>query len=144
MKDVVIKIVGSQDYGPDNTDAVELVTDGKYKFSQEAAEIHYSESALTGLEGTETYLTVHPSHVTLRREGSLTSTADFRVGERSSFLMDTPYGKAILGVDTRKIVSNMDEHGGSLIIDYVVDMDHAAFGRNCFQIYVSEQEKEAI
>ena len=34
--------------------------------------------------------------------------------------------------------STLDEHGGDLEIDYVVDFDHAAVGRNTFRINVRE------
>ena len=46
----------------------------------------------------------------------------------------------ILGMDTRKIFAHFDETGGNMIIDYVMDMDHALSGRNQFQINVRERE----
>jgi uncharacterized beta-barrel protein YwiB (DUF1934 family) len=142
MKNVVIKIVGTQNYGKDeDDDSIELVTDGEYSFDSGRGEIFYSESELTGMEGTKTHLSISPLEVVLRREGSVTSSTVFREGERNSFLYDTPYGKAIMGVDTRKIAADFDEHGGNMEIDYVVDMDHAVFGRNKFQINVREQDR---
>ncbi|HNX99709.1 MAG TPA: DUF1934 domain-containing protein [Oscillospiraceae bacterium] len=144
MKDVVIKIVGTQNYGQDDKDSIELVTDGKYAFSEGRGEVFYTESELTGMEGTNTHLTISPLEVVLRREGSVTSSTVFREGQRNAFLYDTPYGKATMGVDTRKIAANFDEHGGSMEIDYVVDMDHAVFGRNKFQMHVREQERQTI
>lgn len=140
MKDVVIKIVGTQNYGQSEDGSVELVTDGKYAFSDGRGEIFYTESELTGMEGTNTHLTVSPLEVVLRREGLITSSTVFREGQRDSFLYETPYGKATMGVDTRKIAANFNEHGGEMEIDYVVDMDHAVFGRNKFQLNVREQE----
>jgi uncharacterized beta-barrel protein YwiB (DUF1934 family) len=144
MKDVVIKIVGTQNYGEKDGDSIELVTDGKYSFSDGKGEIYYSESELTGLEGTKTRLSISPLEVILSREGNMTSSTVFREGQRNQFLYDTPYGRATLGVDTRKIHANFDEHGGSMEIDYVVDMDHAVFGRNKFKINVREQERNTI
>ncbi len=144
MKDVVIKIVGTQNYGQDDNDSIELVTDGQYSFSGGTGEVYYTESELTGMEGTNTHLTISPLEVILRREGSVTSATVFREGERNSFLYDTPYGRATMGVDTRKIAANFDEHGGDMEIEYVVDMDHAVFGRNKFQINVREQERSQI
>mgnify|MGYP003591175480 CR=1 FL=1 len=144
MKDVVIKIVGTQNYGDDDDGSIELVTDGKYAFADGKGEIFYSESELTGLEGTKTRLSISPLEVILRREGNMTSSTVFREGQRNLFQYDTPYGRATLGVDTRKINANFDEHGGSMEIDYVVDMDHAVFGRNKFRINVREQERNTI
>ena len=59
-------------------------------------------------------------------------------------MAEASYGMATLGVDTRKIHANFDEHGGNMEIDYVVDMDHAVFGRNQFRINVREQERQTI
>jgi len=140
MKDVIIKIVGTQNFGQGDDDSIELITDGKYSYADGSCEISYEESPVTGLEGTNTFLSITPTDVTLRREGMMTSSTVFKPGERSAFLYNTPYGSATLGVDTRKIISNFDEHGGDMTIDYVMDMDHAVFGKNQFKINVREQE----
>ena len=138
--DAVIKIVGTQNYNLDSADAIELVTDGVYEYSDGEAEIYYSESELTGLEGTRTALYVTPSEVRMERWGTLTSTMVFREGLRNDFLYETPYGKTIMGLDTRRIYAHFNEKGGNMIIDYVLDMDHALSGRNQFQINVRIRE----
>jgi len=56
MKDVVIKIVGTQNFGTKDQDTIELVTDGSYFYNDGKGEIHYQETELTGMEGTETSL----------------------------------------------------------------------------------------
>ena len=38
----------------------------------------------------------------------------------------------------RRIVQNMGQNGGSVRIDYVVDMEHVVASRNCFEITVRE------
>lgn len=138
--DAVIKIVGTQNFGTESQDTIELVTDGTYEFRGGNAEIRYSESELTGLEGTETALYITPEEVRMERWGTMTSSTIFREGERNDYLYETPYGKMTLGMDTRKIFAHFDETGGNMIIDYVMDMDHALSGRNQFQINVRERE----
>lgn len=138
--DAIIKIVGTQNYNLDSADAIELVTDGVYEYSDGEAEIYYSESELTGLEGTSTAIYVTPEEVRMERWGTLTTTMVFREGLRNDFLYETPYGKTIMGLDTRKIFAHFDEEGGNMIIDYVLDMDHALSGRNQFQINVRKRE----
>ncbi len=66
----------------------------------------------------------------------------FREGLRNDFLYETPFGKTIMGLDTRKIFAHFDEEGGNMIIDYVLDMDHALSGRNQFQINVRKRENK--
>ena len=138
--DAVIKIVGTQQFGTDSPDTIELVTDGQYEYTDDGVEILYSESELTGLEGTSTALHIKTDEVKMERWGTMTSSTVFRVGERNDFLFDTPYGRAVMGLDTRKIAAHFDETGGSLIIDYVLDMDHALAGWNQFQLLVRERE----
>ena len=140
IMEAIIKIVGTQNYNLDSADAIELVTDGVYEYSEGEAEIYYSESELTGLEGTSTALYITPEEVRMERWGTLTSTMVFREGMRNTFLYETAFGKTLMGLDTRKIFAHFDENGGNMIIDYVLDMDHALSGRNQFQINVRKRE----
>ena len=63
----------------------------------------------------------------------------FREGTKNTFLYDTPFGSATMGLDTHRIHSTMGPRGGEMEIDYVVDFDHAVVGRNKFRINVREQ-----
>ena len=47
-----------------------------------------------------------------------------------------------MGIDTRRIRHHMDETGGKVEIDYVVDMEHAVATRNRFQITVTEKKAQ--
>ncbi len=139
MKDVIISITGVQNYPQGSDDAVELVTEGKYSFRDGKGVLSYMESELTGMQGTKTSFTFTPDEVILSREGTLTSKMIFREGTKNTFLYDTPFGSATMGLDTHKIHSTMGPRGGDMEIDYVVDFDHAVVGRNKFRINVREQ-----
>ena len=64
----------------------------------------------------------------------------FKGGQKNSFLYETPYGNATMGIDTRRIFHSMDENGGKVEIDYVLNVEHAVVARNKFQITVKETE----
>ena len=138
MKEVVISIRSIYDYGSDSEDGLEFTTDGLYSCEDEVGCISYYESEVTGLAGTKTKLCIKPDEVVVDRRGSITSTMVFKKGSKCSFLYNTPYGAATMGVDTRKIKHNFDEHGGSMEIDYVVDMSHVTATKNRFLIDVRE------
>lgn len=138
MKEVVISIRSIHDYGSDGEDGLEFTTDGLYSYEDQVGCISYYESEVTGLTGTKTKLCIKPDEVVVDRRGSITSTMVFKKGSKSSFLYNTPYGAATMGVDTRKIKHNFDEHGGSMEIDYVVDMSHVTATKNKFLIDVRE------
>lgn len=139
MKDVIISITGVQNYPQGSDDAVELVTEGKYSYRDGHGELSYMESELTGMQGTRTSFTFSPDEVVLSREGTLTSKMIFREGTKNTFLYDTPFGSATMGLDTHRIHSTLGPRGGDMEIDYVVDFDHAVVGRNKFRINVREQ-----
>ena len=138
MKEVVISIRSIHDYGSDGEDGLEFTTDGLYSFENQVGCISDYESEVTGLMGTKTKLCIKPDEVIVDRRGSVTSTMVFKKGEKNSFLYNTPYGAATMGIDTRKIRHDFDEHGGSMEIDYVVDMSHVTATRNRFMIDVRE------
>ena len=134
MKDVIITIKGSS---PDETEeTVELVTNGEYSYSGDRAVFSYMESEITGMQGTRTSVFVLPDSVVVDRDGSVTSRMVFKEGEKSSFLYNTPYGRATLGIRTNRISHSFNEKGGNVEIDYVVDLDHIAVAKNRFTIDV--------
>lgn len=142
MKDVIISIKGTQNdpHGEDNE--VELVTDGVFAFEDGEGTLSYMESELTGLEGTKTSFAISAMGVVMTREGSLNSRMVFEEGKKHCFLYETPFGSATMGVNTKSISVSLDEHGGNMEIDYIVDFQHSVVGHNMFKINVSEQKKE--
>lgn len=140
MRDVMISITGIQDDPTGSTDKVELVTAGQYGFEEGHARFTYEESDLTGLNGTRTTFTISPMGVVLRREGSLNTEMVFQAGKKNHFLYETPFGSAVMGVDTRRIDAAMGEHGGDLVLDYDIDFNHTPMGRNKFKINVRENK----
>jgi uncharacterized beta-barrel protein YwiB (DUF1934 family) len=139
MKNVVISIKGTQNFTQDPSDTVELVTDGEYICENGRGRLTYMESELTGMAGTTTSFIFSPTEVVLTREGSLTSRMIFREGWKNTFLYDTPFGSATMGLNTHRITSSLGPRGGDMEIDYIVDFDHTMVGRNSFHINVREQ-----
>ena len=137
MKDVIISVTGIQN-SPDGPDSMQLVTSGQFGLDNEQIRMTWEESELTGMEGTRTSITVQGSGVVLSREGKHTSTMEFNEGKKSYFLYETPFGSATMGLDTHRIRSRFDRHGGDMEIEYTVDVDQTIVGRNKFFIQVKE------
>ena len=139
MKKVMISIKGSQRYENNEADAIELITDGEYQYSESGVTTFtYMESELTGLEGTRTSFTISPDTVTMQREGKQNSRMVFEEGKKHLFLYDTPYGAATMGVNTHRISSALSEKGGDMEIDYILDFEHSVIGHNKFKINIRE------
>ena len=140
LKDVWISINSIHGYQQEDEDHLEFTTDGYYYFEDGIGCLSYEESEVTGLEGTRTSMIVMPDQVVVDRDGLITSRMIFEEGQKNSFLYETPYGNATMGIDTRRIFHSMDENGGNVEIDYVLNVEHAVVARNKFQITVKETE----
>ena len=143
MKNVLISIEGLQ-LDPDGEEnGVEFVTDGVFEFINGQGSFSYMESELTGMEGTKTSFSITPVSVVMTREGSLSSRMVFEEGRKHNFIYETPFGATTMGVNTKSISFDLNESGGSMEIDYVVDFQQSVVGRNMFKINVREQKEES-
>lgn len=142
LKDVLISIKSIHDYGQSEEDSLEFVTDGYYFYDGSVGCLSYQESEVTGMEGTRTSVMVGPDQVVVDRDGNINSRMVFREGLKNSFQYQTPYGTAVLGVDTRRIKQSFGEDGGKMEIDYVVDLEHAIVTRNKFQLTVKQMGEQ--
>ena len=140
MKDVIISVTGFQN-GRHGPDSMQLITAGQYGVDADEIKLTWEESELTGLEGTRTSITIQPRSVVVRREGELNSTLEFEEGRKSYFLYETPFGSATMGVDTQRIRSCLDFHGGEMEIEYTLDVNQTIVGRNRFYIRVQEPKQ---
>ena len=139
-KDVVISIKGIQKYEGQDSDTIELVTEGRLPRDEGGYTLSYQESELTGLEGTLTTIQVEGEQVTLMRVGEVNSQMVFQEGRRHLSMYNTPYGAMAIGVNTRHLLAELDDQGGDIEIDYAIEIDHAIAGRNIFQIKVKEAD----
>ena len=141
MRDVVIDIRTVHAVDMEDEDYLDFTTDGLYTYDGEVGCLSYLETEVTGMEGTRTSVIVMPDQVVVDRDGLITSRMIFKEKEKSSFLYNTPYGTATMNISTRRISHKLDEHGGEVEIDYVVDMEHAVITRNKFQLKITEQKQ---
>lgn len=139
-KDVIISIEGFQTYEDTDNDDIRLVTEGKLTQQEDALDLSYEESALTGMEGTTTTFQIRGPRVTLLRTGTVCSQMVFEEGRRHLSLYSTPYGNLEVGVSTSKLRSTLSSAGGRLEIDYSIEIDHALAGRNTFRVSVKEAQ----
>ena len=137
---VIISIKGMQSYIGMDSDAIELVTEGR--FDQEDAgcyTLSCQESELTGLGGTLTTFQIEPKRVTLLRVGEFNSQMVFQEGRQHLALYDTPYGALSVAVRTKKMQTCLDPTGGKIEVDYAIEIDHAAAGESLFRIQVRKK-----
>ena len=143
MKKAIISIKGAQQHPESEADdIVELVTDGLFSFKDGLARFTYMESELTGLDGTKTTFDISPLSVTMTREGTMNSQMIFEEGKKHNFLYDTPFGATTMGVNTSRVSVDMNERGGAMEVDYMVDYQQSVVGHNHFMINVRLRKDE--
>ena len=141
-KDVLITIKSQQSLpGGEPEESTELITRGKYQYGKNGIRFSYMESELTGLDGTKTVFLIKQDEVVLSRKGTVNAQMVFRPGESSDFLYRTEFGFLQMGLDTKRLECSLDEHGGSMEIEYDLDFERSFFSRNTFRIDVKEQVK---
>ena len=133
---VLLFIRGEQYFDDVDPDATELTTEGTLELTEEGLLLTYQETALTGMEGTETTFEIDPRRVILRRSGSVSSQMVFEEGQQHTSLYETPYGELTVDIQTSRLLHNLTERGGLMEIKYSIAVEHVVTGRNCFKIRV--------
>ena len=139
MKHVLITVRGIQVTADEPATDMELVTEGKYTYENGTGWFTYEETEITGMEGTTTRFDFSPTEAVITREGSVSSKMVFMEGKLNVFLYNTPWGSMTMGIDTHKIDNDLNEHGGSIEIDYTLSFDRAPLSRNRFSVKIKEQ-----
>jgi len=137
-KDVIISVKGAQNDGGGSGETLELITEGKYYKEGDAYCVTYNESEVTGMEGTTTTLRIDGETVTLIRVGSVNSQFVFRKGLRHICHYDTEYGAFTIGVYTKRVNVDVDDHGGEIQVDYELEIGNNKSGTNDFYMFIRE------
>lgn len=129
-KDVYISIKGSQEY-EDDKNKMEVTTAGKFYDKDGKYYVSYVEGELTGLEKCNTTIKVSPDGtVTMMRHGQTNTHMIFEKGKCHIGHYETPYGDFTISVTANDINVSLDENGGSIDIDYMMDINNVARSRN--------------
>lgn len=137
-KNVIIKVRATQTDTGKNINKLELVTEGKYYKKGELYYVTYKESEVTGMEGTTTTLKVHNNVVTLLRFGVVNNQFIFEEGQKHISYYDTPNGAFMIGVQTKSINVDIDDTGGEIKVDYLLEMDNKKLGENDLYMHIRE------
>lgn len=137
-KNVIISVKGSQTGADQESNVLELVTEGKYYKKGDTYFITYKESEVTGMEGTTTTLKVTDGVVTLMRFGAVNSQLIFQQGQKHVCHYDTAYGAFTIGVFASEVNINVDDSGGEISVDYQLEIDNNKSGYNDFHMLIRE------
>lgn len=121
-KEVLLSITGSKYSDDGEDDTVELITEGSYSVEDGKYTLRYKESALSGMEGSTTILTVEDGMVTMQREGTLSSHFVFKNNQFFQGNYSTPAGIVQVGVFPIYVDYRMGEEDGQIDLEYRLDV----------------------
>lgn len=137
QKAVLLTIRSEQRYDGQESDRIELVTEGTLEqIAAEHWQIVYEESEITGLRGVKTTFDIEPERVTLTRTGELESQIIFEENVRHESLYRMDFGALMLVVCGKKIDIRLNGDGGTLDITYGIQVEQTQAGMVTYNIQV--------
>lgn len=124
--------------GEEETNEIELQTKGKFSEKNGKFYVIYEESELTGFEDTTTTIKISPQDITMTRSGKFNSKMIFQQGEKRLCNYETPYGVIPVGVNPIVMKNNLNSDGGSVYIEYVLDIDNEQYLKNRLNLTVTK------
>ena len=135
LKDILIKIQGSQDINSQKIDSIELTTTGTLEYLESGCKIVYEESELTGMKGTTTTIVVEKSgKITLNREGTTNSCLVFEESQKHMSYYDMGQGAFTISVYTEYLEADINKLGGEIEIEYLLEIDNKIMGSNTIRL----------
>lgn len=133
---ILVKAQQTNEYG--DVDSQEFFAKGNLFDKKGAFFIVYNESEVTGMQGTTTSLKIEPDRVTLNRMGTSEQKQVFEEGLRHRGNYITPYGGLSMTVIPSKVQVNLTEEGGSIKLEYALEVENYKISDNELTILVRE------
>jgi len=137
MKNVILKIKGTQTPSGAEEDIIELITEGKIYDKDNAKYLVYEESELSGMEGCTTSLKIAGDKIEMRRFGRATSQLVFEKGKRHVTNYSTPYGNFRMEILTKKLEYSLNQdEKGTISLEYRMSLQGLSEGTNKLDIEI--------
>jgi len=136
-QDALITLRGTQQLPGEKPETVELISKGIFSSCNGKYAISYEETELTGTKGvTTTFFIPNNDRVVLSRKGAIQSKMIFSAGDRHESLYDLGFGALLITIAAKQMQVDLSENGGSLRIDYTVEIEQTLSSRNAYEVIV--------
>jgi uncharacterized beta-barrel protein YwiB (DUF1934 family) len=140
MRNVVVKVVGTQTDGYGEESCIELVAVGTAHVKDGVHYISYRESELSGMEGTTTLLKVFSDHLSLIRMGAVEQKQEFYLGKNSYSTYVTPFGNMKMSVFTKRLDIQPGSYPGAINVAYELEINGEWQSSNTLSVSIREEE----
>lgn len=129
-KQVMIKMKSVQSIDDDSNE-LELITEGTFEENEGRYYITYKDSEATGYEDSVTTVEVQRSDLAvITRTGKSSSSLVIESGKKHHCHYGTPYGDMMVGIYTHKIQNDLSCSGGYLYMRYTIDINSSYISDN--------------
>ena len=90
---VILRIHTLQGGGPEEDMEMRFVTEGERWTDEAGTHLKYTESEISGLDGTRTEVILHNGTVAVHRDGEFGTDFLFAMGKTSESVYETPFGR---------------------------------------------------
>ncbi len=130
VKPVMIKMKSIQTVD-DESNELELITEGTLEGKDGKYIIKYKDSEATGYEDSATSIEVESSSLaSINRTGKSNSNLVIESGKKHHCHYETPYGDMMVGIYTHKIQNDLNDSGGYLYMRYTIDINSSYISDN--------------
>lgn len=137
MKDVLVKVIGTQKLEDGEKNEIELVTQGKFYNKAGSYYLIYDESEISGLENSTTSLKINNDEISMKRFGDNNSKMEFKKNYKYNTLYSTMYGNLDMEVSTQKIHVDIKDGKGSINLKYKLIISNTTESLNTLDITIS-------
>ena len=137
MNNVKVSIKGMQTQDDDTND-VELFTEGQFEKDGDKYILIYKESEMTGFEGTTTTVEIENERVSIIRSGNVSNQMIFLKGKKTTSYYNTQFGSLVIGVMADKMDVDITDEGGKIDISYILDINEEFIGQNNVHIDIKK------
>lgn len=144
MNDVVISFVSMIESDGDEPQRYELTTIGKMRVDNGVFRISYvdsgSESGAESGEANKTFLTVDTNDdtIVIRRKGEIDSKLNIHKGRRCIGHYNVGPASLLIGVSERMLDVDLNSDGGSLHVEYAIDINAEFVSKNTIDIKIKK------
>lgn len=128
----VLTIIGTQHYGKDNDDSVELTTVGTIEETEDKYIIRYNEEQEPPRSAIRAKLSISKDNqgVEMLRSGDVGSCLIIERSKRNLCRYGTEYGDLLMGIYGRSIEAEVGEDEGVFSFAYDIDVNGALTSQN--------------
>lgn len=139
MKNVLLKIKGTQTVGDNEPEVIEVFTEGTMDINERRTLLIYDEGEELGGGKTE-FRIAGEKTATLKRSGDMSSRIVIQNGRRHLCHYVIPQGEMMVGVFGENIKNSLTENGGEVALSYTIDINMGLLSRNQVEISVEVVE----